>query len=148
MIEFKEGNYYLGIWFVGGKDTDWLGCAWKEKDNPNWIFRARFRYHNPESQSPFDSLDKKSFTNWNVDGARKSEQQIEQDINLIAKLIGLRLGVEPEFVEIRGDRDRAVFRLAMQPWAHIQHGNLADPQPEQRAKLEPRDKGKRPITGE
>lgn len=120
MIEFKEGNFYLGIWFVGGKDTDWLGCVWREKDSPDWIFRARFRYHNSASRDPFDGMDKKSFTSWNVDGAKKSEDQIKKDIDLIASLIGLRLGVKPEYVEIKGDHDKALFKLAMQPWAHIE----------------------------
>jgi hypothetical protein len=119
MIEFKDGNYYLGVWFVGGKDTDWMGCAWHEKDNPNWIFRARFRYHNPESKSPFDNKDRKSFMNFGVDGSKKSEEQIIKDVGMIARLVGLRLGVEPEFVEIRGDKDKALFNLAMQPWAHV-----------------------------
>ena len=44
--------------------------------------------------------------------------------HLIVQLIGLRLAVDPEFVEVRGDKDRALFRLAMQPWAHIQTGPL------------------------
>jgi hypothetical protein len=119
MIEFKDGSYYLGVWFVGGKDTDWMGCAWREEGSPNWIFRARFRYHNPESRNPFDAMDRKSFTSWQVDGRKKSEAEIERDVTKIAKLIGLRFGVEPEFVEIRGDRDKALFNLAMKPWAHV-----------------------------
>lgn len=126
MIEFKPNTYYLGFWFVGGKDTDWLGCAWKDNDSPKWVFRSRFRHHNPDSKDPFDDKDEKSFMNFEIDGAQKSEQQIEQDINLIAKLVGLRLAVEPEFVDVRGDTDRALFRLAMQPWAHIRTGPLSE----------------------
>ena len=126
MIEFKANTYYLGFWFVGGKDTDWLGCAWRDKDSPKWVFRARFRYHSPASESPFDDKDTKSLMNCEIDGKTRSEQEVEHDITLIAKLIGLRLAVEPEFVEVRGDKDRALFRLAMQPWAHIQTGPLSE----------------------
>ena len=120
MIEFKEGNYYIGFWFVGGKDTDWLAAVWREQSSPNWIFWARFRYHNPESKDPFDDKDGKSPMDFVVDGTKKSEDDIIRDVAVIAALIGLRLGVEPEFVPVRGDCDKALFELAMQPWAHIQ----------------------------
>jgi len=122
MIEFKSGNYYLGFWFVGGKDTDWLACAWREKDSPRWIFRSRFRYHNPESQDPFDDKDCKSFSNFEIDASQKSEAQIEKDVEVIATIVAARLGVPTEFVEVRGDMDKALYRLALQPWAHIKTG--------------------------
>ena len=34
-------------------------------------------------------------------------------------VIGMRFDTKPEFVDVRGDGDRALFRLAMQPWAHV-----------------------------
>ena len=127
MIEFKPGSYYLGIWFVGGKDTDWLACAWREKGSPQWIFRSRFRYHSPQSKNPFDDKDKKSFSNFEIDANQKTEAMIEEDVGKIASIIALRLGVPTEFVEVRGDMDRALYRLALQPWAHIQTGTLTPP---------------------
>ena len=127
MIEFKPGSYYLGVWFIGGEKTDWLGCAWREPDSPHWIFRSRFRYHNPESQDPFDDKDTKSFSSYEIDATKKTEQQIEEDVGLIATLVGMRLGVPVEFVDIRGDMDKALYKLALQPWAHIKTGSLTQP---------------------
>jgi hypothetical protein len=36
----------------------------------------------------------------------------------------LQFGVKPEFVDVHGDGDRALFRLAMQPWAHVKWGKM------------------------
>ncbi len=47
-------------------------------------------------------------------------------MNQIAAGIGVGFGVKPEFVDVRGDGDRALFRLAMQPWAHVKHGKVSD----------------------
>ena len=129
MIEFKPGSYYLGFWFIDGKskNTDWLGCVWREENSPRWIFRSRFRYHNPESHDPFDNKDRKSFSNFEIDAAKKTEAQIEEDVGLIASIIGVRFGVPVEFVEVRGDMDKALYRLALQPWAHFQTGTLPTP---------------------
>ena len=59
-----------------------------------------------------------------TDGTAKDEQQIIADTNKLAAVVGLRIGVKPEFVDVRGDGDRAWFRLAMQPWAHVKTGKL------------------------
>ncbi|MCG3147937.1 MAG: hypothetical protein PCFJNLEI_01378 [Verrucomicrobiae bacterium] len=120
MIEFKEGSYFIGFWFVGGADTDWFAGAWREQSSSTWIFRARFRYHSPTSRTAFDNEDRKSPMEFEVDGTKKTEDDIIRDVALIAGLIGQRFGVEPEFVEVRGDRDKALFCLAMKPWAHIE----------------------------
>ena len=127
MIEFKPGSYYLGIWFIGGEKTDWLGCVWREENSQRWIFRSRFRYHSPESKDPFDNHDKKSFSNFEIDATKKTEQQIEEDVGLIATLVGVRLGVPVEFVEIKSDMDAALYKLALQPWEHIKTGTLTQP---------------------
>lgn len=119
LFEFRDGAYYLAFWFVGGEDTDWFGVAWREGDSPQWLFRARFRYHSVESTDPFDDKDRKSAMAFVVDGTRKSEDDIIRDVGLIAALIGKRLNVEPQFVAVRGDRDKLLYQLALQPWAHI-----------------------------
>jgi hypothetical protein len=117
MIEFKPGNYYVAFWFVGGKDTDWLAAAWRDGDR--WIIRSRFRYHSPDSRDPFDDHDAKSWSNVESPAAAKTEEQIVAEVGLIAGLVGQRLGVVPEFVPVHGDCDKALFELALQPWAHI-----------------------------
>ena len=124
MIEFKPGSYYLGVWFIGGEKTDWLGCAWREQNSPHWIFRSRFRSHSPESQDPFDDKDKKSFSSYEIDATKKTEQQIEEDVGLIASIVAMRLGAAVEFVEIKSDMDAALYKLALQPWCHFQTGTL------------------------
>ena len=119
MVEFKKTNYFIGFWFVGGTDKDWLACVYREEGQTNWILVHRFRYHNAASADPFDNKDKKNFYQNTVDGAKKDEKQIIQDMSKLADVVGLQFGVKPEFVDIHGDGDRALFRLAMQPWAHV-----------------------------
>jgi hypothetical protein len=45
---------------------------------------------------------------------------------LIATIIATRLGVPTEFVEVRGDMDKALYKMALQPWAHIKTGNITE----------------------
>lgn len=126
MVEFKNTNYFIGFWFVGGKDQDWLACVYREQGQTNWHLVHRFRYHNSASTDPFDNKDKKNFYEMGVDGNQKDEKQIIEDMNKLAAVVGLKMEVEPEFVEVRGDGDRALFRLAMQPWSHVKHGKLPE----------------------
>jgi hypothetical protein len=118
LFEFRDGAHYLAFWFVGGTDTDWFAVVWREQ-SPQWLFRARFRYHSAESTDPFDDKDRKSPMAFVIDGAKKTEDDIIRDVGLIAALIGKQLNVEPQFVAVRGDRDKLLYWLAQQPWAHI-----------------------------
>ena len=70
---------------------------------------------------------RKSVSNYEIDATKKTEAQIEEDVGLIASIIGVRFGVPVEFVEVRGDMDKALYRLALQPWAHFQTGTLPTP---------------------
>jgi hypothetical protein len=127
MVEFKPTNYFAGFWFVGGKDRDWFGCVYREQGQPQWHLVHRFRYHNAASTDPFDDKDAKNYFHSTASTADKDEKQIIADMNQIAAVIGAGFGVKPEFVDVRGDGDRALFRLAMQPWAHIKHERRTDP---------------------
>lgn len=126
MVEFKKENYFIGFWFVGGSDRDWLACVYKEEGQTNWHLVHRFRYHNSESTDPFDGKDKKNFYQSSADGKEKDEKQIIDDMNKLAAVVGLQFGVKPEFVDVHGDGDRALFRLAMQPWAHVKTGRMPE----------------------
>src|ERR1017187_5033105 len=44
MVEFKKTNYFVGFWFVGGKDQDWFACVYREQGQTNWDLVHRFRY--------------------------------------------------------------------------------------------------------
>jgi hypothetical protein len=127
LFEFREGAHYLGFWFIGGEDTDWFGVAWRDAGSDHWTFHARFRYHDPASVDPFDGKDQKSPMAFHIDASKKSEDDIIRDIGLIAALIGQRLKVEPQFVAVRGNRDKLLYQLALQPWAHVQMGAAAKP---------------------
>ena len=128
MVEFKPTNYFIGFWFVGGKDQDWFACVYREQGQTNWHLVHRFRYHNDASTHPFDNLDKKNYHDASVDGSQKDEKQIIEDVNKVAEVIGIRFEAKPEFVSVSGDGDRALFRLAMQPWAHIKMGKMPETQ--------------------
>lgn len=126
MVEYKTTNYFVGFWFVGGTDKDWFATVYREQDQTKWHLVHRFRYHNAKSTDPFDDKDKKNFYQAAVDGDKKDEKQIIEDMNKLAAVVGLQFGVKPEFVDVRGDGDRALFRLAMQPWAHVKMGKLPE----------------------
>ena len=132
MIPFKKENYYVGFWFVGGTDKDWLACVYREQGQITWQLVHRFRYHNDASADPFDGKDKKNFYSGMVDGAKKDEKQIIADMTKLADVVGLQFGVKPDFVEISGDGDRALFRLAMQPWAHVKTGKMPEAETERK----------------
>jgi hypothetical protein len=91
--------------------------------------QTRFRYHSPQSKDPFDDHDRKSRADFRIDGRTKTEEQIVKDVDLIANVVAARFGVQPEFVEVRGDHERAMFRLAMQPWAHLKLEKRSTPPP-------------------
>jgi hypothetical protein len=79
----------------------------------------RFRYHSTESVEPFDSKDRKSATLFQIPVAGRTEDRIIQEVQSVVDIIALGLQAKPEFVEVKGDSERAQFRLAMQPWAHL-----------------------------
>jgi hypothetical protein len=47
-------------------------------------------------------------------------------MNKLASVVALRFGVQPEFVDVHGDSEHALFRLAMRPWAHVKTGKLPE----------------------
>ena len=124
MVEFKTTNYFVGFWFVGGKGQDWFACVYREQGQTNWHLVHRFRYHDDASTDPFDAKDKKSYHDASVDGNAKDENQIIEDVNKLAAVIGMRFEAKPEFVTVNGDGDRALFRLAMQSWAHVKREKM------------------------
>jgi hypothetical protein len=126
MVEFKESNYFIGFWFVSGKVKDWLACAYREQGHTNWHLVHRFRYHHSAHTAPFDSKDKKNYFATTADGAKKDEKQIIAEMGQTAKVIGLAFGKTPIFVPIHGDGEKALSRLAMQPWAHIKMRQMTE----------------------
>ena len=96
----------------------------ENKGRPTGISSTACRYHNDASTDPFDDKDKKSYHDASVDGNAKDEKQIIEDVNKVAAVIGMRFEAKPEFVPVNGDGDRALFRLAMQPWAHVKREKM------------------------
>ena len=90
MITFIEGSYYLGFWFVPGVDKDWLGAIWRQRRL--WTFRSYVRPHSPESPKPFDDQDTKSGVYFQLDADSKTEEEIIQDVAVVAGLIGQQVG--------------------------------------------------------
>jgi hypothetical protein len=127
MVEFKPTNHFVGFWFVGGSDRDWFACVYREQGQTNWILVHRFRYHSDESTDPFDNKDKKNYYQSSADGNVKDEKQVIEDMNKLASVVGLQFGAKVEFVPVSGDGDKAMFDLAMQPWAHVKNGRLPEP---------------------
>ena len=55
-MEFKEGDYFLGMWFMSNKGGNFMLSVVKRKEK--WIGEYRFRYF--EDNKTFGSKDRKS----------------------------------------------------------------------------------------
>ena len=121
MIEMKEGCWYLGIWYVNGPDRNWMACVWQDEEQ-FWHLRYRFRY-DAGTDDPFDGVDEKNW--WSVKSQRPhpiksaKAREMEAATHQVAELTAKKYGSKVEFVEIRGDYEKAMFLLAQQPWSNI-----------------------------
>jgi hypothetical protein len=43
MVEFKKSNYFIGFWFVGGRDQDRFASVYREEGQIDWHLVHRFR---------------------------------------------------------------------------------------------------------
>lgn len=117
MIEIKEGNYYVGIWFIGGQEKDWMLCLYREGDE--WKIQYRWRYY--KDQKAFGSKDEKSWYGFNVSVSSRTEKEMMGKIDVIAKKLAEDMKSPLEIVMIQsGDIEFVTKVLTAQPWAHTQ----------------------------
>ena len=122
MIELKPGCWYLGIWHIEWPGVDWLATMWQDEQRL-WHMKYRFRY-DAGTDDPFDGADEKSWYSAKISDTPMEVgdpkvREAEEGVHGVAHLIAEAQGVPVEFVEIRGDYERALYKLAEQPWSHL-----------------------------
>lgn len=121
---FKE-DYVVGVWFAEKKDYGNFQLT-VIKRNGAWLGEYRFRYY--VDHKIHGSNDKKSFYTIQPPPETTEEQIIGMG-NLITQKLKEIMGCEiTEYVEVRGDMDKFLFRLAQKDWFHFKKIDTKDPE--------------------
>lgn len=115
-------KHIYGVWFVPSADDtkDWMGTL--TRDEGKWWFEYRFRYYNPNSTSPHDGKDEKSWYKW----ASKTDSDEDRD-NMIEAVKSIVSLTEKEFGEKHDlvlldcayNDPKVLFELGSRPWTHF-----------------------------
>lgn len=74
MIEFKEGNYILGMWFAADKKgNDWMMCIQRKNDEPEKWF-GDFRFRKRMDEYTWNSKDEKTW--YSMKDCEKTEDEM------------------------------------------------------------------------
>jgi hypothetical protein len=126
MLEFKEGRYYLGLWFFTlpveltnfGKGGDFMACVWREQDSDDWVMDYRFRHCKDDKIWNTDDQ-----TSWYQATMRSTEEAIEKRVNefVAAAAKAAKPDTETSFFAIKGDLSVFVTKLEgdRPPWLHV-----------------------------
>lgn len=123
IIEAVPGRYFSTVWFVPGKDKDFMGAMWRDGDGP-YHFTFRFRYYDGKmNDGPFN--DDMKHTYHTVDEASRSEAEAKESLlRVLQKLIGPEWGFYPdeldEVVIQSADPMEVIAKITARPWAHVQ----------------------------
>lgn len=121
MIDVKEGNVFIGIWFVQvTQNCDMTGAAWKEEGKGPWIYRFRYRYYRDDKAN--DSNDEKRWyqvkfpEDFTEDQVKKQIEDVIRHSNPI-----LDSSLDFDFVDLRGAKsvDEMLARMAKKSWMHV-----------------------------
>lgn len=113
MITFDEK--IVGVWFLStAVDQDWMAAITEIELGKVYELNYRFRYYHPESQNPWDEMDRKSWYKGVIQGPR--EFAIE-GVRQVGKSM-VNLGSVGELYEVLNNGDYAKFleEFQAQPW--------------------------------
>ncbi len=115
MLEFKEGRYFIGIWFVGdGATQDWMCGVYRDAGETTWHIRYRFRYY--KTADAWDGKDTKNRYEGTI--ANATEADVEAKMHLLATVVSLQFG-EISFVPLHSaDAAHNAEAMAAQKWSH------------------------------
>lgn len=82
LFNFQDDAYYVGAWFLAGKDRDFLATIHRDA-NGTFQLEYRFRYYAPEDgkNDPFDGRDEKSAFHCAI--ADKTEDEVIAGVDQI-----------------------------------------------------------------
>lgn len=126
IFDVVEGGYYVGLWYLAGREQDFLGLVFRNPSDTSLQFRYRFRYY-VDQKVHFDETEDIKRT-YDADLVGKSDDEsiaIVDDIarDLIAKgYLGSRLSwiVRKRYVReiVRGDHHAMAKVIRDMPFTH------------------------------
>jgi hypothetical protein len=126
IFDLVEGGYYVGAWFLVGREQDFLGLVFRDPGATSLQFRYRFRYY-ADDKVHFDETDDVKNV-YNCDLAGKTEDEVIAIVDglasdLIARgYLGTRLPwlVKKRYVRmiVRGDHRAMTKALVAMPFTH------------------------------
>ena len=115
-LELKADMWVYGIWYVQGKDCDWMGSLSKQDDKV--VLEYRFRYY--KDDRAFDSKDTK---NWYTGSSpvEDLEKNLAGFLSGVLPIIEQYLDSKADFVDLQcsGDDPKVLFELGSRPWASL-----------------------------
>lgn len=124
MIEFKDGRYFVGVWFIGDGETDCMYALYRDSSDPEnkWTMIYRFRYY--ESDDAWDGKDRKS---WYKTTGTGTEAQMETNVKfVIDKIVDSwpdfkhRPVATNDFVPMHSDNvTHNLETFTARPWVHV-----------------------------
>jgi predicted RNase H-like HicB family nuclease len=122
-MEFKDGDYILGIWFMSNKGGNFILSVVKR--NEKWIGEYRFRYF--RDNKTFGSKDKKSFYSMELHEG-STEQEIMTGIDEVIE--GFGKSYQPDVVDkilIQStDMNKLMFEMAKKDWCQVSSGKTME----------------------
>ena len=123
MVEFKEGRWFLGIWFLAYDGWDSMMSVHTDDYHPGsceWEMDYRTRYYDPDDpdNDPFSGKDKKS-------GYRLSRKGTEEEVvasveTVIGKLTEFNEPIKKFFCPLYSSNPLECLELLKkQPWVHM-----------------------------
>lgn len=126
IFDIVEGGYYVGFWFLAGRDQDFLALVFRNPGDNGLRLRYRFRYYKDDKVHFDETDDEKSV--YDVDFSQKSEDEaISITDGLAQELIGkgyldtkLPWLVKKRYTRkiLRSGPDVAVEALFKMPFVH------------------------------
>jgi len=117
-MEFEETDYILGIWFGERKgEHNYLVTAKRDEDG-YWSVQIRFRQF--VDTKAFGSQDPKSFAGFKTKTPWLPEEKVKAQCDSLFGVAKTMFGFTfTEYVEIKGDVHKFMFKLAMTDWGNM-----------------------------
>jgi hypothetical protein len=119
IFKFEKGRYYSAIYFLEGREQDWMACVFRDLPDGKWRFTYRFRYYVDEKIHGSD--DKRSV--YDCSCGDSTEQEVLSAVSKAANML-VETGYSPsgrihKLRPCTDDPMKLGEMLAREDWAHV-----------------------------
>ena len=114
-MELHEKDYVLAVWFGEKKDVGNFMMTVIKRGN-EWLGETRLRYY--EDNKVFGSKDRKTFYTFKPP-ITESEEEVLAKTKGLAEGLWVLFSDTKDFLEIKGNPEKFMFEMAMQPWSNV-----------------------------